>query len=213
MQPVPSSISVVIADDHPLVRSGIRSLLRTIPEVSVVAEVGDGAELLELLKRVRPHIVITDISMPETDGLVALSRIRADFPDIRVIVLSMHDSPEFVKRAIAGGAAAYLRKDSSDFELASAIQSVMATGSYISASVAKILLKPEDPKAVEVLTERQAQILTLLARGNSSKEIGFILGLSPKTVDVHRARIMDRLDLRDVASLTMYAVRKGLVKP
>jgi len=212
MQPVPSTINVVIADDHPLIRSGIRSLLNTIPNVDVVAEVSNGSELLSLLESVRAEIVVTDISMPQMDGIEAVSRIRSLFPQLRVIVLSMHYTPELVKRAISAGAAAYLRKDASDFELASAIQSVMATGSYISVEVAKILMTPEDPGPDEVLTERQVQILALLAKGRSSKEIGFDLGLSPKTVDVHRARIMDRLNIRDVPSLTVYALRKGLIK-
>lgn len=213
MQPLHSTIHVVLADDHPLVRSGIRSLLRTIPEVQVLAEVGDGAELLELLESIRPDIVITDISMPGMDGLAALSQIGARYPHVKVIVLSMHDSADIVKRAVAAGAAAYLRKDASEFELASAIRSVMATGSYMSAAVAKLLMEPSEPGAREVLTERQLEILTLLAHGKSSKEIGFALGLSSKTVDVHRMRIMERLGLRDVPSLVMYAVRKGLVQP
>ena len=213
MQPLASPLHVVIADDHPLVRAGIRSLLRTIPEIVVLEEVGNGADLLHVLEIVRPDIVITDISMPGMDGLQALREIRVRHPDVRVILLSMHDDPEMVKAAIAAGAAAYLRKDSSDFELASALHSVMATGSYISAGIARILMEPGEPPVEEVLTERQIQILTMLARGQSSKEIGFALDLSPKTVDVHRARIMERLDLHDVASLTVYAVRKGLIRP
>jgi DNA-binding NarL/FixJ family response regulator len=212
MQRLPETITVVIADDHPLVRSGIRSLLKTIPEVRVIADVGDGAELLGVLGSLRPDIVITDISMPGIDGLEALARIRSEHPEVRVIVLSMHDSPEVVRRAIGAGAVAYLRKDAGDFELASAIQSVMTSGSYISADIAKTLMEPGERRAEDDLTERQIQILKLLALGRSSKEIAFELGLSPKTVDVHRSRIMDRLNVRDVASLTMYAVRKGLIK-
>jgi len=213
MQRPPTTIHVVIADDHPLMRTGIRSLLKTVPEVQVVAEVASGRELLELLASVRPEVVITDISMPEMDGLEALREIRVRYPRVRVIVLSMHDDPEVVRRAMAGGAAAYLRKQASEFELASAIHSVMERGSYISAAIARLLLGSTEPRAEEVLTQRQIQILKLLAQGQSSKQIGFTLGLSPKTVGVHRSRIMDRLQLRDIASLTMYAVRKGLVKP
>lgn len=211
MQPLTSKIDVVIADDHPLVRSGIRSLLKGMPDVCVIAEVGDGAELLDLLESVRPDVVITDISMPGMDGLAALDQIRARHSKVKVIVLSMHDSADVVKRAVAAGASAYLRKDASDFELASAIHSVMKTGSYISAAVAKLLMGPSAPTVDEVLTPRQIEVLTLLAQGKSSKEIGFALGLSAKTIDVHRMRIMERLGIRDVPSLVVYAVRKGLI--
>lgn len=213
MKPLPTAIHTIIADDHPLVRSGIRSLLRTIPEVRVIAEVGNGAELLELMSSISPDLVITDISMPGMDGLAALSEIRARHPAIKVVVLSMHDSADVVKRAIAAGAAAYLRKDAGEFELASAIHSVMTTGSYISADVAKLLMKPSEPCVEDELTPRQIEILKMLAEGKASKEIGFALGLSPKTVDVHRMRIMERLGVRDMASLVVYAVRRGLIEP
>jgi two-component system, NarL family, nitrate/nitrite response regulator NarL len=213
MQLLPSTIHAVIADDHPLVRSGIRSLLTTIPELRVVAEVGNGIELLELLDSVHPDVVITDIGMPGIDGLAALSQIRVRHPNVKVIVLSMHDSPDVVKRAIAAGAAAYLRKDASEFELASAVHSVMTTGSYISTAVAKLLMEPSERSAEDVLTPRQIEILTLLAQGKTSKQIGFALGLSSKTIDVHRMRIMERLGLRDLASLVVYAMRKGLIEP
>jgi DNA-binding NarL/FixJ family response regulator len=213
MEPQPSTIHVVIADDHPLVRSGVRSLLESIPQASVIAEVSDGIELLDLLGSIQPDVVITDIAMPGMDGLAALSQIRVRYPDVRVIVLSMHDSAEMVKRAIVSGAAAYLRKDASEFELASAIHSVMKTGSYISAGVANLLMESSDAPVEVVLTPRQIEILKMLACGQSSKEIGFALGLSPKTVDVHRMRIMERLGVRDLASLVVYAVRKGLTQP
>lgn len=213
MQRPPATIHVILADDHPLVRTGIRSILNTLPEVNVVAEAGSGNELLELLTSVRPDMVITDISMPGMDGLEALREIRLRHPEVRVIVLSMHDEPDVVRQAVAAGAAAYLRKDAGEFELASAIHSVMENGSYISAGVARLLLSSGQPQVHEILTPRQIQILKMLTQGQTSKEIGFELGLSSKTVDVHRARIMERLGVRDVASLTMYAVRTGLVKP
>lgn len=210
MQPLATTINVILADDHALVRAGICFLLNTLRQVQVIAEVGDGAELLELLASVRPDVVITDISMPGMDGLTALRQIRARYPKLRVIVLSMHRSAEMVKRAVAAGASAYLRKDASDFELASAIHSVMTTGSYMSAAVARDLMAPSEPDVEDVLTPRQIEILKLLAGGKSSKEIGFALGVSSKTVDVHRSRIRERLGLRDLASLIVYAVRNRL---
>jgi DNA-binding NarL/FixJ family response regulator len=208
---LPSSIDVVVADDHHLVRSGICALLGIVPGVRVIAEASDGRELLSLLDSVHPDVVITDISMPGMDGISALAEIKARHPELKVIVLSMHVSADMVKRAVAGGAAAYLRKDATDFELGSALHSVMTTGSYINTAVAKLLLEPSPPTAEDLLTARQIEVLKLLAQGRTAKEIAFTLGLSSKTVDVHRARIMDRLGVPDLAKLTIYAVRNGLV--
>jgi DNA-binding NarL/FixJ family response regulator len=208
----PLPIQVVLADDHDLVRSGIKALLNTVEGVQVIAEARNGNELLQLLESVKPDVVMTDISMPGMDGITAIAEIHARFPDVKVIVLSMYDTVDFVKRAVANGACGYLMKDAPPFELEQALRSVMATGSYFSAAVAQRLLQPSEPTVDDELTTRQVEILTLIAQGKSAKEIAFELGLSPKTVDVHRARIMERLRLNDIASLTRYAVRKGLVK-
>jgi two-component system, NarL family, nitrate/nitrite response regulator NarL len=205
-------IQVVLADDHDLVRSGIKALLSTVEGVQVIAEARNGNELVALLESVKPDVVMTDISMPGMDGITAIAEIHHRFPDVRVIVLSMYDTVDFVKRAVANGACGYLMKDAPPFELEQALRSVMATGSYFSAAVAQRLLQPSEPTVDDELTTRQVEILTLIAQGKSAKEIAFELGLSPKTVDVHRARIMERLRLNDIASLTRYAVRKGLVK-
>ena len=208
----PLPIQVVLADDHDLVRSGIKALLSTVQGVQVIAEARNGNELLQLLESVKPDVVMTDISMPGMDGITAIAEIHARYPDVRVLVLSMYDTVDFVKRAVANGACGYLMKDAPPFELEQALRSVMATGSYFSAAVAQRLLQPSEPTVDDELTTRQVEILTLIAQGKSAKEIAFELGLSPKTVDVHRARIMERLRLNDIASLTRYAVRKGLVK-
>jgi DNA-binding NarL/FixJ family response regulator len=181
--------------------------------VEVIAEVRDGAELLKLLESVHPDVVITDITMPGMNGITAMGQIRALYPELRVIMLTMNDSADSIKRAVASGANGYVRKDAPDFELEIALRSVMATGSYFGNGVAQRLLEPTEPAVESVLTERQIEILVMLARGKSSKEIAYDLGLSSKTVDVHRARIMERLNLDDLASLTLYAVRMGLVKP
>lgn len=208
----PLPIQVVLADDHDLVRSGIKALLSTVEGVQVIAEARNGNELLQLLESVKPDVVMTDISMPGMDGITAIAEIHARFPQVKVIVLSMYDTVDFVKRAVANGACGYLMKDAPPFELEQALRSVVATGSYFSAAVAQRLLQPSEPTVDDELTTRQVEILTLIAQGKSAKEIAFELGLSPKTVDVHRARIMERLRLNDIASLTRYAVRKGLVK-
>jgi DNA-binding NarL/FixJ family response regulator len=204
---------VVLADDHDLVRVGIQALLELLPDVDVVAEVSSGQELLAVLERVTPDLVITDINMPGVDGLTAVEKIRARHPGLSILVLSMHDSADFVQRAFASGANGYLMKNAPPHEIQHAVRTMLATGSYINAEVARLLLHRVETGTNDGLTERQMEILALLASGLTSKEIAHRLGLSPKTVDVHRARIMERLDVRDVASLTRYAVRKGLIKP
>ncbi|TFZ03238.1 response regulator transcription factor [Ramlibacter rhizophilus] len=209
----PPAIRVVLADDHDLVRSGIKALLGMIKGVEVIAEARDGGELVTLVDSLRPAVVMTDISMPGMDGIAAISQIHARHPEVRLLVLSMYDTVDFVKRAVASGACGYLMKDAPPFELEQALRSVMATGSYFSPAIAQRLLQPSEPTVDDELTHRQVEILRLIAQGKASKEIAYDLGLSPKTVDVHRARIMERLQINDIAGLTRYAVRKGLVKP
>ncbi|MBX3654495.1 MAG: response regulator transcription factor [Ramlibacter sp.] len=206
-------VRIVLADDHDLVRSGIKALLSMIRGVQVIAEARNGQELVTLAEDLKPDIVMTDISMPGMDGIAAISHLHESQPAIRLLVLSMYDTVDFVKRAVASGACGYLMKDAPPFELEQAVRSVMTSGSYFSPVIAQKLLQPSEPTAADELTERQVQILKLIAQGRASKEIAFELGLSPKTVDVHRSRIMERLHLSDVASLTRYAVRKGLIKP
>ena len=206
-------ISVVLADDHDLVRSGLKALLDTTPSIRVVGEARDGEELLAYLdSRPHPDVVITDLAMPQMDGLDAISRIRERFPDLRILVVSASETAEFVKRAVDNGANGYLMKGATPDELQRALQQIVRTGTYFSSSVAQLLLQRQEPTAEQQLTGRQLEILTMLARGLSSKEIAYELGLSHKTVDVHRARIMQRLGISDVASLTRYAVRNRLVK-
>jgi DNA-binding NarL/FixJ family response regulator len=211
--PATKSIRVVLADDHDLVRSGIKALLSMVEGVEVIAEARDGQELITLVESLMPDVVMTDISMPGMDGITAISEIHTKHPEVRLLVLSMYDTVDFVKRAVANGACGYLMKDAPPFELEQAVRSVMATGSYFSPAIAQRLLQPSEPTVDDELTHRQVEILKLIAQGRASKEIAYELGLSPKTVDVHRARIMERLRLNDIASLTLYAVRKGLIKP
>ncbi len=206
-------VRVVLADDHDLVRSGIKALLSMVKDVQVIAEARNGQELITLTEELMPEVVMTDISMPGMDGIAAIAHLHKSRPQVKLLVLSMYDTVDFVKRAVASGACGYLMKDAPPFELEQAIRSVMATGTYFSPAIAQRLLQPSEPTVSDELTERQIEILRLIAQGRASKEIAFELGLSPKTVDVHRARIMERLHLSDIASLTLYAVRKGLIKP
>ncbi len=209
----PASVRVVLADDHDLVRSGVRALLGQVPGVEVVGEARDGGELVDLVERLQPDVAMTDLSMPGTDGLSAIATLHERHPQVRVLVLSMHDEVETVRRAVAGGASGYLMKDAPASELQEAIRSVVATGRYLSPALVMRLQQPQPPSIGEQLTARQIEILRLIAQGKASKEIAFELGLSPKTVDVHRARIMERLAINDIASLTRYAIRQGLVTP
>ncbi len=206
-------VRVILADDHDLVRSGIKALISMIKGAQVIAEARNGKELITLVDALLPDVVLTDISMPLMDGISAISEIHSKHPQVHLLVLSMYDTVDFVKRAVASGACGYLMKDSPPYELEQALRSVMATGSYFSPAIAQRLLQPSEPTVNDELTERQVEILTLIAQGRAAKEIAYELGLSPKTVDVHRGRIMERLHINDVASLTLYAVRKGLVKP
>jgi DNA-binding NarL/FixJ family response regulator len=204
---------IVLADDHELVLSGIKTLLSRIPGVTVVAEARDGHELVAAVDRFQPDIVMTDLSMPGMDGLSALADLHSRHPQVRLVVISAHDTVDFIRRAVANGACGYLTKDASPLELAQAVRSVMASGSYFSGLVARQLLQPAEATADDELTVRQLEILGLLAQGMASKQIAYKLGLSSKTVDVHRSRMMDRLGLHDIPGLTRYAIRMKLIQP
>lgn len=207
------SARVVLADDHDLVRSGLKLLLEMVSGVKIVAEARNGEELVAAVRQHAPDLVLTDISMPGRDGLSALVELRALPNPPRVLVVSMHDSPDFIRRALKLGAAGYVMKDSSPVEFEHALRSVMAGHPYLSAQVSQRLVQASERSPEELLTERQREILVLLARGRASKEVAYALGLSPKTVDVHRARIMERLGINDLPGLTLYCVRHGMIDP
>jgi DNA-binding NarL/FixJ family response regulator len=206
-------VRIALADDHDLVRCGIKAMLSQIPGVTVVAEASDGNELVAAVDRFQPDIVMTDIGMPGMDGLDALANLHARHPEVRLVVVSTHDTVDFIRRAVANGACGYLTKDASPLELAQAVRSVMTNGSYFTGLVARQLAQPAEPTADDELTVRQVEILGLLVRGMASKEIAFQLGLSSKTVDVHRSRMMERLRLHDIPGLTRYAIRMKLIQP
>jgi DNA-binding NarL/FixJ family response regulator len=209
----PGDTRIVLADDHDLVRSGLKLLLEMVGGVKIVAEARNGEELLAAVRQQAPDLVLTDISMPGMDGLAALAALRVLPAPPRVLVVSMHDSPDFIRRALQLGAAGYVMKDSSPVEFEHALRSVMSGHPYLSAQVSLRLAQASERSPEELLTERQREILVLLARGRASKEVAFALGLSPKTVDVHRARIMERLGISDLPGLTLYCVRHGMIDP
>lgn len=203
----------MLADDHVLVRTAIKSLLSKLEGVEVIGEAQDGEELIDLLQSSLPDLVMIDISMPPgMDGIAAIAEIHARYPALKILVLSMHDTVEIIKQAMASGACGYLVKSAPASELEQAVRSVVDTGWYCSSAVAQRLLQPAARSATDELTLRQFEILKLIAQGLGSKEIGHQLGLSSKTIDGHRARIMERLQLKDIASLTRYAVKNGMVK-
>ena len=211
-------LRILLVDDHKLVRAGIRSLLGEIEGVEVVAEASDGAEALLLAERERPDVVLMDIAMKGMNGLDAAARLRERLPTAKVVILSMHTSEEYVLLALRAGAAAYLIKDSATSELELALQSVMRGETYLSPAISRQVVegyvqRAGGEQAPEVLTARQREVLRLVAGGKSTKEIAFLLNLSVKTVETHRAQIMERLGIRDVAGLVRYALRTGLVPP
>ncbi|MES2940766.1 MAG: response regulator transcription factor [Pseudomonadota bacterium] len=205
------TVRVVLADDHALTRAGFRLLLEQVPGVEVVGEAGDGEELVRLAAALEPDIVFTDIEMPRLDGFDAIRAIANALPDVRCVVVSMHSTAAMVKRAAICGAAGYVMKDASPREFEHAIASIATSGSYYSPAVSTLLLAKTEALPHELLTERQVEILKRVANGQSTKEIAYDLHLSTKTVDAHRVRIMERLALRDVASLSRYAFRHRLV--
>jgi DNA-binding NarL/FixJ family response regulator len=208
----PVAVRVIVADDHDLIRSAIKLLVSRIEGVQVVAEARDGHELVEACAHLEPDVVLTDISMPGMDGITAIEIIHAAQPRVRLVAMSLHGEMDYLRRAVAAGASGYLMKDAAAFELEQAMRSVMVTGGYFSPAITQRLLQPPERTVSDDLTKRQIEVLKLLAQGKASKEIAFMLGLSSKTVDIHRAQIMQRLQLGDVAKLTMYALRNGLIQ-
>src|SRR5215510_12168194 len=217
---------VLLAEDHTLVRAGIRALLQNLTGMQVVAEASDGREALRLIKTYQPDVVLMDIAMAGLNGLEATARVTKEFPTVRVIILSMHSTEEYVAQALRAGAAGYLLKDAAATELELAVTAVARGETYLSPAVSKHVIadylrraggqetnRDETPSPTTLLTPRQREILQLIAEGHSTREIAATLHLSVKTVETHRMQLMARLDVHDVAGLVRYAIRVGLVTP
>lgn len=208
-------IRVLLADDHTLVRAGVRRILEAQPGVEVVGEVADGAAALAALARTAVDVLVLDLTMPGLDGFAVLRRARTLAPALKVLVLSMHADPEFVARAVREGADGYLLKDSAAGELVAGVRAVMEGRSYYSEPVQRALSEMVrsggTPRPVERLTERELEVLKLVARGDTTKEIAARFDISTRTVETHRANIMRKLELGSVALLTQFALRQGLI--
>ena len=210
-------IRVLVADDHTLVRAGIRALVERIEGVEVVAETGDGREALRLIRELKPQIVLLDLTMPELSGFEVLERTRREFPDVLMIVLSVHEAEEYAMRALSLGAVGYLPKSAASAELELAIRTVAGKEKYISPELSRKMFLAHAKDAAQgrspltELTPRQVEVLRMIADGHTTKNIARSLRISVKTVESHRAQLMDRLNIHDVAGLVRYAIRMGLV--
>jgi DNA-binding NarL/FixJ family response regulator len=211
-------IRILLADDHHLVRAGIRALLNGLPGIEVVAETGDGREAIELVRTHQPNLVLMDITMDGMNGLDATALLLKEFPQLRVIILSMHANEEYVRQALQAGAAAYLLKDAATAELELAVRAVAQGQTYLSPVISRLVvdeyLSGQNEAAsgpLRQLTPRQREVLQLIAEGKTTKQIAALLKVSVKTVETHRAQLMERLAIHDVPGLVRYAIRHGMV--
>jgi len=213
-----SSRSVVLVEDHQLVRAGLRMLIDDYAEYQVVGEAEDGEGAIELAGRLQPHLMILDLQMPRMDGVQALPQIKARCPHTRVLMVSFSDSGDDVMRCFVAGADGYLVKSCANFELQLALDALHDGHAFLSPKITRLVIErakhaEDDAPALpeRLLTPRQMEILRLVVAGKAAKEIAFELGLSVKTVEAHRAQLMERLGLRDLPSLVLYALRHGLI--
>lgn len=211
---------IILADDHTLVRGGIRRILEGQPGLAVVAEASDGAAAIDCARRVEADVLVLDLKMPGADGIDVLRTVKSAHPSLKVIVLTMHAGREYVARALQEGADGYLLKDSAVQDLVAAVQAVTGGGTYFSPAIqqemAGLLRDGPNPKpapGAHLLTEREREVLVLLARGLSSKEVGQALGISPRTAETHRANLMHKLGVKSVAVLVQVAMREGILEP
>jgi DNA-binding NarL/FixJ family response regulator len=210
-------IRVLIADDHALVRAGIRALVEKIEGVVVVGEAGKGKEAIELIRKLKPNLVLLDITMPDGSGFDVLDSLTKEFPEVRVIMLTVHEAGEYAIRALREGAAGFLPKSAASTELEQAIQTVIRGEVYISPETSrKTLLEygkgTTKRELLATLSPRQREVLRLIAEGRTTKQIAQQLEISVKTVESHRAQLMERLDIHDVAGLVRYAITVGLIQ-
>lgn len=212
-------ISIVVADDHAIVREGLRHLLEAEPELEVVGEAEDGREVLAEVERNRPDIVVLDITMPRMGGLETLERLRTDHKDTKVVLLSVHNDPPFIQSAIGLRTDGYVLKNGRASEIVTAVREIMNGGSYFSPAVAREIVeqvrspRTASPDPFTLLSSREREVLQLIAEGLSAKEVATELSISTKTVEAHRTSLMRKLGVRKATELVRYALRHGLIAP
>jgi len=212
-------VRVLLADDHKLIRAGLVLVVQQQPDLSVIGEADDGRQAVQLVESLKPDVVVMDIGMPNLNGIEAARQITASRPDTAVVILSMHADEGYVLRALKAGARAYLLKDSATTDLVQAIRAVVEGKSFFSPAVSKVLLQDYMRKlrrsgaedSYDLLSPREREVLQLVAEGQSNKEVANLLNLSTYTVETHRAKIMQKLNLKGVPELNLYAVRKGII--
>ncbi len=213
-------IRVLIADDHTILRAGLKIMLNAQPDIETIGEASDGKQAITEAERLAPDVVIMDITMPECNGIEATRQIKRMFPDVRVLILTMHENEEYLFETLRAGAAGYMLKEAADTELISAIRVVSSGRFYLAPSAQSMLVSDylqrvhtgEERDSYSALTEREREILKLVAEGLTNSQIGELLFISPKTVDTHRTHVMDKLNLHSRAELVKYAMRRGLLE-
>ena len=207
-------IRILLADDHAVVRQGFRMILSAHPDLEIVGEAGNGREAVELAAKLRPDVVVMDVAMPELNGIEATRRLTAENPHTRVVALSMHKDSVYVREILRAGARGYLLKDSVAADLVSAVRAIAAGEGYLSPAVSDAVLddyRRHVTNPIDLLTSREREVLQMLAEGKTNKEIAGILNLSVYTVDAHRGRIMEKLNVHSINELVRFAVRNGLI--
>ena len=215
-----AALRILLADDHTLIRQGLRKLLEARPEWEVVAEAGDGRDAVRSALELRPNVAIIDIAMPRLNGIEATRQIVRRAPEVRVLVLSMYSDEAYITQVMQAGASGYLLKDSADTDLTQAVTAVAQGKSFFSPTIAKAMLDDYVRQLAErgitdrydALSEREREVFQLIAEGRSNKQIGELLYISVSTVETHRAHIMEKLDVHNAAEMVLYAVRKGVIR-
>jgi DNA-binding NarL/FixJ family response regulator len=217
---VPLKTRILVADDHAIVRQGLRLILDGQPDMEVVAEAGDGTEAVQLAQEIRPDLTVLDVSMPRLTGIQAAGQLSKVAPDVRILMLSMHDNEQYFFEALRAGASGYVLKSAIDRDLLEGCRAAMRGEPFFYAGAVRALVRDHLERAREgerlsgdPLTERESEIVKLIAEGHTSRQIADLLVISERTVERHRENILEKLDMRDRVELTRYAVRRGLIEP